>query len=130
MKELLTSINKKKRILLIDDEEALLFGFSRVLQAPDIEINSTQTCSEALMLIKENTYDVIIVDLWLSSSENIEGFEIINYAKSVQPEVRIIVLTAYGGEETKEKVHELGADYYFEKPISPKNIKEIIDKLK
>ena len=129
MREFFKTQKKIKRILLIDDEEALLFGFSRVLQAPSIEINTAQTLQDAQRLIKERIYDVVIADLRLSTSDNIEGYEILSYVKTLQPKCRIIVLTAYGGEETKEKVHNLGADYYFEKPISPKNIKEILDNL-
>ena len=66
----------------------------------------------------------------LTNSTEMEGLEIIRFTKEKQPECKLIVLTAYGEKDTKEKVHALGADFYFEKPVSPKNIKEIIDTLK
>ena len=118
-----------KRILVVDDEDAMLFGFSRVLQSPEIIIDTAQTLIEAKQFINKNKYHVIIADLRLTNSTEMEGMEIIRFAKEVQPECKLIVLTAYGEKDTKEKVHALGADFYFEKPVSPKNIKEIIEKL-
>ena len=118
-----------KRILVVDDEDAMLFGFSRVLQSPEIIIDTAQTLIEAKQFINKNKYHVIIADLRLTNSTEMEGMEIIRFAKEVQPECKLIVLTAYGEKDTKEKVHALGADFYFEKPVSPKNIKEIIDTL-
>lgn len=123
-------MNKEnKKILVVDDEEAMLFGFTKVLQSPGVDIDTAQTIYEAKQLIQSRNYHVIIADLRLTNSTEMEGYEIIRIAKEKQPESRLIVLTAYGGEETKEKVHKLGADFYFEKPVSPKNIKEIIDTL-
>ena len=118
-----------KRILVVDDEEAMLFGFTRVLQSPEIDIDTAQALSEATKLINDKKYNVIVADLRLTNSTEMEGLDIIRFAKEKQPECKVIVLTAYGEKDTKEKVHALGADFYFEKPVSPKNIKEIIDKL-
>lgn len=123
-------MNKKnKRILVIDDEEAMLFGFTKVLQSPEIEIDTAQALDEAKRLIQHKKYHVVIADLRLTNSTEMEGLEIIRFTKEKQPECKLIVLTAYGEKDTKEKVHKLGADFYFEKPVSPKNIKEIIDTL-
>ena len=118
-----------KRILVVDDEEAMLFGFTRVLQSPALDIDTAQSLDEAKKLIQNKKYHVIIADLRLTNSTEMEGLEIIRFTKEEQPECKLIVLTAYGEKDTKEKVHALGADFYFEKPVSPKNIKEIIDKL-
>ena len=123
-------INHKKRILIIDDEEAMLFGFTKVLQSPNLQIDTAQTLENTKHLIVENKYHVIIADMRLTNSTGMEGLEIIEFAKKRQPDCKIIILTAYGEKDTMEKVHELGADFYFEKPVSPKNIKEIIDTLK
>jgi len=37
-----------------------------------------------------------------------------------------MVVTAYGGDDIKKTIHDLGADYYFEKPVSPQKIKEVL----
>jgi len=115
------------KILIVDDEEAFLFGFSKMLQSPDTTVDTAQTAASAKSLIKSTHYKVIISDLMLSNSTFLDGFEIIKYAKEIQPESRIIVLTAYSGKDTIEKVRELGANFCFVKPVSPTMIKEVIE---
>jgi DNA-binding response OmpR family regulator len=120
----------KKRILLVDDEEALIFGFAKYLKSDDMDIDTAQTLKEARNLIQTNKYNIIVADLRLGNSIMMEGLEIIRFTKEKLPSCLLIVLTAYGEKDTKEKVHALGADFYFEKPVSPKNIKEVIDTIK
>ena len=59
-------MNKKiKRILVIDDEEAMLFGFTKVLQSPEIEIDTAQTLYEAKQFIHDKKYHVCNYKLFL-----------------------------------------------------------------
>ncbi len=115
------------RILIVDDEEAFLFGFSRALQSQVIVVDTAQSVETAKTLLQKQRYSVIIADLMLTNSSFMDGIEVIRYAKELQPESRIIVLTAYGADDTRKKVNRLGIDFYFEKPVSPVNIKEIIE---
>lgn len=113
------------KILIVDDEEAILFAFSKVLMAPNLEIHTAQSLAEALSLLEKNFYRVVIADLRLSGTTDNEGYDVIKSAKSTQKECNIIVMTAFGDDKTKEKVFSLGVDSYLEKPISPYKVKEI-----
>jgi DNA-binding response OmpR family regulator len=115
-----------KKILVVDDEDSILFAFSKVLAGPHIEINTAETLNEALALLQKNSYDVVIADLRLSGTSNFEGFDVISKVTENQKECKIIIMTAFGDEKTKEKVFSLGADFYLEKPVSPQKIKELI----
>jgi DNA-binding response OmpR family regulator len=115
-----------KKILVVDDEDAILFAFSKVLAKPHIEIHTAQTLNDAFVFLQKNPYDVVIADLRLSGTSNFEGFDVISKVAETQKECKIIIMTAYGDEKTKEKVFSLGADFYLEKPVSPQKIKELI----
>jgi DNA-binding response OmpR family regulator len=115
-----------KKILVVDDEDSILFAFSKVLVKPRIEVHTAQTLNEALALLQKNSYDIVIADLRLSGTASFEGFNVITSTAETQKECKIIVMTAYGDEKTKEKVFSLGADFYLEKPVSPQKIKELI----
>jgi DNA-binding response OmpR family regulator len=115
-----------ERILLVDDEEAILFAFKKVLSAPSVTVDTAQTLKEALSLIQLKSYSAVIADLRLTGAEAIEGFEVIREAKRMQTDCKVIVVTAYGGNGTQEKVVQLGADCYFEKPVSPQKVKEML----
>jgi DNA-binding response OmpR family regulator len=115
-----------KKILIVDDEDAILFAFSKVLMQPNLEIHTALTLNEALELIQKNAYRAVIADLRLSGTTTNDGYDVIQKVTETQKECRIIVMTAYGDEKTKGKVFSLGADFYLEKPVSPHKVKELI----
>ncbi|MFW6253576.1 MAG: response regulator [Chitinivibrionales bacterium] len=119
----------QKSILLVDDEPAILLAFKKVLQSPTVGVDTAQTVDEAKQSIDNNGYLGVIADLRLTGATVMDGFEVISYVKEKQPSAFIIVITAYGDNQTKEKIYTLGADYYFEKPISPKKIKDVLESL-
>jgi DNA-binding response OmpR family regulator len=115
-----------RRILVVDDEDAILFAFSKVLMQSNIVVDTAQTLNNALELLQKNVYSAVIADLRLSGITSNDGFAVIQKTAETQKECKIIVMTAYGDEETKEKVFALGADFYLEKPVSPHKVKELI----
>ena len=116
----------QKRILLVDDEEAILFAFRQILRSPELLVDTAATVEKAKELIASTQYSGVVADLRLSGATNIEGYEVVQFARETQPKCVVIVLTAYGGDDTKKRVSELGADCYLEKPVSPQAVKEIL----
>jgi DNA-binding response OmpR family regulator len=119
-------MNKSKRILLIDDEDVTLFGFSKVLKEPGIEVDCAQTLEEALACIKAHLYDAAIVDLRLTNSTKLEGFDCVRQLRASQGACRILMLTAYGDNAAWEKSEELEVDLFLEKPIDPAIIRKTL----
>ncbi len=118
-----------RRVLLVDDEAAILLAFKKVLSSPVLEIDTAQTVDEAKAALDGHDYMVVIADLRLTGATVMDGFEVIEHSKKTHPEAKVIVITAYGESHTREKVFELGSDYYFEKPVSPRKIREVLDGL-
>lgn len=118
------TLNTGKRVLLIDDEEVISFGFSKVLEEPGVVVDCAQTLEEAQNCIAAHHYDAAIVDLRLSNSVELEGFDCIRLLRSSQKTCRIIVMTAYGGNSFKDQAIALGVDLFFEKPIEPEKIRD------
>lgn len=119
-------MDSTKKILLIDDEEVIIFGFSMVLKEPGVDVYSAQTLQEAQHCIAAHTFDAALVDLRLSNSTLMEGFDCIRLLRSSQSKCRIIVVSAFGENSIKEQAQALGVDYFFEKPVEPWAIKEIL----
>jgi DNA-binding NtrC family response regulator len=115
-----------RRILLVDDESSILFAFSQYLKAPGLEIDTAETSEAALCFIAKNDYRAVVVDLRLTGATTLEGFEIIRRVKELRPGCVVITVTAYGGPEIIENLQRLGSDFYFEKPVSPKVIKDVL----
>ena len=117
------------RILIADDEECLLLAYKKLLSGPGVTIDTTQSAPDAKKLLSTNIYCVVIVDLRLAGSAEMEGLEIIAYAHHRYPKPKIIVLTAYGDNRIKECVLNAGATYFFEKPISIFIIRDLLSSL-
>jgi DNA-binding response OmpR family regulator len=121
-------MNHSKRILLIDDEEVITFGFSLVLKGPGVEVDCAQTFEEAQKCIAEHHYAAAVVDLRLSNSIEIEGFACIRFLRANQNACRIIVLTAYGDKRLREEAKNLGVEFFFEKPMEPEKVRDVLTK--
>jgi two-component system, response regulator, stage 0 sporulation protein F len=122
-------MENKKRILLVDDEDAILFGFSKVLKEPGIELDCAQTLDEALKLIGNHQYDGAVIDLRLSNSTELEGFACIRQLRSRQKKSRIIVLTAFGDNHSWERAEDLAVDMFLEKPVEPEALRKTLKTL-
>jgi DNA-binding NtrC family response regulator len=115
---------EKKKILLIDDEEVILFGFQQVLMEPWLQVDTASTVAEAKAFFEKNIYSAVIVDMRLSNTTAMEGLDLVPYLKTMQKNCRIIVLTAYGDETIRRKAFSFGADIFLEKPVDPEVLKK------
>lgn len=116
----------KKNVLVVDDEEAILLAFKKLLQRPGVNVDGCDSLLGAKEKVIENFYDVVIADLRLSGTLSQEGFELIQFVKDRSAETKIVLITAYGSNSIKEKARETGADFYYEKPVSVNNLNEIL----
>lgn len=116
----------KKKILVVDDEEAILLAFKKLLQRPDVDVDGCDCLACAKDNVEKNFYDIVIADLRLSGTLSQEGFELIKYVKDRYYESIIVLITAYGSSGIKEKAYEMGVNFYFEKPVSVENLNDIL----
>ncbi len=116
-------------LLLVDDEPAILMAFKKLLQNSEISVDTAENIECAKELLDERAYDAVIADLRLSGFAGEEGLEIIRYVKERHPETQIILITAYGNQDVMKNAYNLGAAFYFEKPVSANIIKKALNSL-
>ncbi len=104
-------------ILLVDDEVGILLAFQKLLRTATREVDTASTMVDAEAQLKSKNYRVVIADLRLTGVLGTEGLEIIKYVREHNPGTHVILITGYGSPEIMNKAFELGADYYFEKPV-------------
>jgi CheY-like chemotaxis protein len=118
-------------ILVVDDEPdvELLFRqqFRRDLKAGRFTMEFAQSAPAALQCIANAGSASLILILSDINMPGISGLELLPMAKSVRPDVPIIMITAYGDAETKRKALENGADALFTKPIDFASLRGEID---
>ncbi|MCK4234664.1 response regulator [candidate division WOR-3 bacterium] len=113
-----------KRVLMVDDETVFLQAFKRLLQGSRVEADTAETFEDAMTLLKKRDYKVVIADIRLAGVLGEEGLEILKYVKKTNSETKVIIVTGYGNPDVMKKAYTLGADFYFEKPVSFKILYE------
>ena len=119
----------RRRVLIVDDEAAILFGFKKVIQGTGVEVDTAETIEEAVGLLGTKEYQFVITDLKLSGSSGEDGFEVIRRAREKKSETQVILITGYGTPEVMERALSMGAAYYYEKPVSASVLKDALKRL-
>jgi two-component system alkaline phosphatase synthesis response regulator PhoP len=115
----------KEKILVVDDEKDILELIDFNLSKNGYRVRTVTSGEEALDLIKENDYDLIILDLMLPG---VDGFDICKIIKADKHKanIPIVMVTAKADEADKVAGLEIGADHYVTKPFSPRELLAIV----
>jgi DNA-binding NtrC family response regulator len=105
----------KKRILLVDDEKNILKVMSASLRKEGYEVETARSGEEAIGKIGTNRYSLIITDYKLPG---INGLGLLQELKGKDPDLPIIILTAYGTIEKAVEAMKKGASNYLTKPLN------------
>lgn len=108
-------MNKKLKILVVEDEEAILTGLMDVLVFHGYEVDSAQDGTAGLQKSLSGQYDLLLLDVMLPG---VDGFEICNRVREQDKEQAIIMLTAKSSDEDIVQGLRYGADDYVAKPFS------------
>ncbi len=116
-------------IMLVDDHPLVRQGLRRILEVQeDFEvIMEVADGAEALRLIKQLTPDIVLLDINLP---NKNGLQITRELRQTNPDIAIIVLTAYHDDEQIFHAIRAGATAYFPKDVTPRRLIDAIQKVK
>ncbi len=102
------------KILAVDDESDILFTLKAIAEVANFNIETTDRGLKALDYLKENNYDLLMVDYHMP---DINGLQLVRQARKINAEIPILVLTVDESMDLAEKFLEAGADDFANKPI-------------
>ncbi|MFC1579533.1 sigma-54-dependent transcriptional regulator [Thermodesulfobacteriota bacterium] len=114
------------KILIVDDELILRESLSRWLERDGHRVETASSGEEALDRFKETRYDILLVDIKM---EGISGLEVLRHIKESDPDVAVVMITAYGSISTAIEAMKNGASDYLLKPFDPNELGVLIDKI-
>ncbi|MCA9381220.1 response regulator [Candidatus Dojkabacteria bacterium] len=120
-----TTSEDKKRILIAEDEKAIISVLSIKLESSGFIVDKAMNGKEALELLQKNEYDLVLLDLIMPI---VNGFEVLEYVKENNIDAKIIVTSNLGQEEDVKKAEGLGALDYFVK--SDMTLSQIVEGIK
>ena len=104
-----------KKVLVVDDEKLIVKGIRFSLEQDGMEVDCAYDGEEALNMVKEKEYDIVLLDVMLPK---LSGFEVCQSIREFSS-VPVVMLTAKGDDMDKILGLEYGADDYITKPFSP-----------
>lgn len=112
-----------RKVLVVDDEKLIVKGIRFSLEQDGMDVDCAYDGEEALKLIRENKYNIILLDVMLPK---LDGFQVCQQVREFS-DVPIVMLTAKGEDMDKILGLEYGADDYITKPF---NILEVKARIK
>lgn len=112
-----------KRVLVVDDEKLIVKGIRFSLEQDGMEVDCAYDGEEALNMVKDKEYDIVLLDVMLPK---LTGFEVCQAIREFSS-VPVVMLTAKGDDMDKILGLEYGADDYITKPF---NILEVKARIK
>ncbi len=114
-------------ILVIDDEQMQLSALSGFLKKKKFKVIEMLSALEGLEKLKNNPVDLILTDFKMPE---ITGMQVLERAKAINPDIDVVVMTAYGSIESAKEAIQKGATDYLTKPIDLLQLENIIKKIR
>ncbi len=113
------------KILVVDDDSNLLEVLRMRLESANYEVVTALIEEDAVAAVKEQTFDLSIIDLQLASRD---GISLMGDVHQINPDIPVIILTAFGSIESAVEAMQKGAYSYLTKPFDPRELLFQIDK--
>ena len=101
-------------ILVVDDEKSLREFLTIMLENEGYEVVSADSGQKAVALIEKNVFDLVITDIRMRQSNDIDVLKAVN---QVSPQTPVVMMTAYASAETAVEAVKIGAYDYISRPF-------------
>ena len=114
------------KILIVDDEQIMRESLAGWLERDGHHVDTAASGEEALEKSKGTLFDILLVDIKM---EGISGLEVLRQVKESDPDVAVVIITAYGSISTAIEAMKNGAYDYLLKPFDPMELGVLIEKI-
>ena len=103
------------KMLIVDDEKEIRDLMAQNFLMEGIEVDTASVAEEAIEKVREKKYDYMLVDLVMPGHLN--GLDIIQRVRKILPDIYIVAISGFCGNEITEKVIRAGANNFIMKPF-------------
>ena len=114
------------KILIVDDELIMRESLAGWLQRDGHAVQTAPSGEEALEKLKKSRFNIMLVDIKM---EGISGLDVLKLVQESDPDVAVVMITAYGSIPTAIEAMKNGAYDYMLKPFDPNELGDLIEKI-
>ncbi len=107
-------VNEKGKLLVVDDDPAVLRTLTGLLEKLSYDVQSAGDAEDGLEILKKNSADILITDIHMPG---MDGIELMKSARSLHPDMQIMIITGHGDIKTAIAAVKYGAFNYLPKPF-------------
>jgi CheY-like chemotaxis protein len=117
---------KSGPILIVDDEKTIRLALSMALETLDIPVETAASGEEALEKVGQSSYEIMLLDLRMPG---IDGMEVLRRVSQQWPEIKVVIITAYGSIDLAVEAMKLGAVDFLQKPFDAAQVRGVVQRL-
>ncbi|UCF99351.1 MAG: response regulator [Spirochaetaceae bacterium] len=114
-----------KNVLIVDDDRVVLSSCKRILESEGYATSLTSNVNQALQILKEKNFDLILVDVIMPEYD---GIYLIGNVRQMLPDLPILVMSGYPTPETISSGLRMGATHFIAKPFTPDELIDAVHK--
>ncbi len=115
----------KERILIADDDPAIMDGSTQVLTRSGYEVMQAATGAEAWSMLEQYEFDLVLLDLKLP---DINGLDLLRRIREQNSLVPVVMITAYGTVQNAVEAMRMGANDFLPKPFEPDELRFVVQR--
>lgn len=113
----------EEKILIVDDQFGIRILLNEVLQKEGYRTFQAANGVQALEITQKHSPDLVLLDMKIPG---MGGIEILKRMKVIEPDIRVIIMTAYGELDMIQEAKDLGALTHFAKPFDIDDIRKAV----
>ncbi len=113
----------KAKLLIVDDEQVAISNLTHVMKKEGYSVVATQKGQNALKLIEDEWFDVVLTDLKM---QKVDGMQILKRCKDLSPDTEVIMITGYATVQSAIEAMKKGAYDYITKPFKLDEVRKIV----
>src|SRR5271154_2349424 len=102
-------------VLIVDDEAEIRESLESILREEDYLVTTAATATEAMELLRDAAYEVVLLDIWLPDRD---GLDTLVEIKALENSPEVVIISGHGTIEAAVRATKLGAYDFLEKPLS------------
>jgi CheY-like chemotaxis protein/predicted regulator of Ras-like GTPase activity (Roadblock/LC7/MglB family) len=119
-------LKEKPKILVVDDEESMVFSIEDYLSSYAECLGATSYAEAISILEREEDISLVISDIRMPEKD---GFDLLMWLRTYTPQVKVIMITAYGSPSVRSLAKRRGAVMYLEKPLDLELLLQVVKQI-